>query len=260
MTRRRTSPTGALVAALLAVAGTTVACSSTTGGSTDGGAAPTTTATTSAPTTAAPGTTARATATTAARRTTTTTDGSATATVTSDDLGGIDPASLGDLRTRAPYQRFTTIRDETDQVSVDVPSTWEHDGAIRTITEVDVPNLVAAPVLQDYYDDRSTPGMRLAAYQGELADRGIDWALRHEAEVDHLDRCTGSTETTPVSIGSRQGTAQVTTGCGRDTDVTVVQVAAADPAGGDLAVLQVALVSTADVAALARILGSASAP
>ena len=252
MTSHPIPPATVLVAALVLAVTTSAGCSSSTG---DGAGATTTTSTT-----AAPATTTRAATPTTSERSTRTTGSSAGGPVTRDDLGGIDPASLGDLATRAPYQRFTTIRDETGQVRVEVPATWEHDGSIRTITQVDVPNVVAAPVLQDYYDDRSTPGMRLAAYQGELADRGVDWALQHEAEVDHLDRCTDTTETTPFSLGSREGTAQVTTGCGLDGDVTVVQVAASAPDGGDLAVLQVALVSTADVAALATILGSMAVP
>lgn len=253
MTLRPAPPATVLIAAIVLAATTSAGCSSSTGDVAGGGA------TTTTATTAAPATTTRA-APTTSERSTGTTGGSSSGTVTRDDLGGIDPASLGDLPARGPYARFTTIRDETDQVRVEVPATWERDGGIRTITGVDVPNVVAAPVLQDYYDDRTTPGMRLAAYQGDLADRGIDWALRHEAEVDHLDQCTGTTETTPYSLGSREGTAQVTAGCGRDGDVTVVQVAASAPDGGDLAVVQVALVSTADVAALATILGSLSVP
>ncbi|MFN8039873.1 MAG: hypothetical protein U0Q07_11745 [Acidimicrobiales bacterium] len=267
MDRRRTPPAFVPVSVLVAVAAVVLAGCSSSPSSGDGGggatiAAPTTTTATTggSASTAGPGTTARRPPPTTPGPSTTTRSGSAAATVTRDDLGGIDPASLGELPTDAPYGRYATIRDDTGQVSAEVPVTWEHDGSIRTITEVDVPNVVAAPLLQDYYDDRTSPGMRLAAYQGELADKGIDWALRHEGEVDHLDRCTGTSETTPFSLGSREGTAQVTTGCGRSGDVTVVQVAAATPDGGDLAVLQVALVSTADVAALATILGSMAVP
>ncbi len=215
-------------------------------------------ATTEAPaTTQSPGTT-RTPGTTAPRRTTTS---RAQTNISADDLGGIDPTVFADLPDDAPYGRFVTERDATDAIAVDIPATWETDTKVRTITGVTVPSIVASLDLQDYYDNRTTPGMRFAAYQGELRSKGAAWALQHEGEVDKLDQCTGSPQAFPFEDKDYSGQAQVTTGCGVNNDVTVVQIAASDKQGtGDLAVLGVSLTSQADVAALQRVIASFKVP
>lgn len=154
----------------------------------------------------------------------------------------------------ASYDSYRTITDYTNSMSVEVPTAWT-DTQIDTLWsiggEVVGARLGASPNFDAWVNGWSTPGMFFGA-STSLADvYTVDTLLDDQ---NFTDQCTFDGRT-PYSDELYDGAYDVYVNCG-GADTLFVVVAAEPPSGSFIMLIQVVVVSDADLEALDAILAS----
>lgn len=215
-----------------------------------------------------------ATTTTAAPETTTTTapvfdpDGGDTTDTTGDIAspeGDDQRAAIDDFmsgiqsdtgtETGTESYTFTSISDDTGQLTVEAPAEWSDvDGRVATLGNLTLPDLRASTDMEAYNSSYSVPGFEFrATSDSTTGDPGAvldEYAVRTSEDCDRLDR-QGYTD--PLYTG----VSQVFTNCGGDPAASFVWtvVEPIDTSDGDyIAVVGVQILSDADIEALGHIL------
>lgn len=154
----------------------------------------------------------------------------------------------------ASYDSYMTISDFTNSMSVEVPTAWtdtETDTLWYIADEVAGARLSAATDYDAWVSGWSTPGMFFGA-STSLADvYTVDSLLDDQ---DFSDQCTYDGRT-PYSDQLYDGAYDVYVNCG-GADTLFVVVAAEPPSGAFIMLIQVVVVSDADLEALDAILAS----
>lgn len=160
----------------------------------------------------------------------------------------------GGLTSGAAYGDFVPVSDDSGVISVMVPSQWSQvDGTAITLDDgSQVQNVQAAPDLQGFRERWDVPGLSLsAAAAGQLGDSGT---LLDQFISGAAGACTdGGRE--PYDDGLYTGQIQYFTNCGGTGAASAFIVA--EPAGGSfVALVQVQMVTDADIAALDEIIAT----
>jgi serine protease Do len=146
---------------------------------------------------------------------------------------------------------YTTVQDDTGALVVDVPTAWT-DVQTEPFTDDSggsYPQIIAAPSIDGYLNDYTTPGMSFAADQ--TGARTVDDWL---ASSDFTADCT-TDGPEPYDDGLYQGQLQVWYSCGGGA--SQVAVIAAAPPGGEFTMRVVTqAVTDADLDAFERIVQS----
>lgn len=204
-------------------------------------------------------------ATTAKKRATTTTETADTEraagkrlTRDGDVIGGIDFGAAA-LAPGHTYEGWSTRPDDRSVIEVDVPSAWSDvDTRVGDLGGVPTPGIFASTDLTAFAKGYETPGAKVSLYGTALTGVG------HEGIVDRLagvektaSACNPGGAKTAYDDGLYEGTAQLWTGCGPKKGALLI-VVAGDPKAEPpyYLVIDQMLVTTADIEAAARILGT----
>ena len=158
--------------------------------------------------------------------------------------GGSGPSS---------YSEYVTVTDDTGAVSVDVPAEWSDvNGTAWTLDGVDVgPSILASPDIAAYQDTWQTPGVFVGASRDLLATYDETTILD---SIDFSDSCAYDGRY-DYSDPLYTGFYDLWTGCG-GTETSFITVAATPTDRAYLIVVQVQVVSEADLEALDTILNT----
>ncbi len=147
------------------------------------------------------------------------------------------------------YSDFATVSDDSDQIFVDVPVEWsDTDG---TYNDTFGPSIWAAPDLQAFATGWDTPGIKVEAATG-LGAADIGSTLD---EIDYSNVCTDGGRS-DYDDGVYQGTTQFWDNCGDSGSSTIVLAAIPIDGGNFLVRVEILAVTTADLDAADRALGT----
>lgn len=158
------------------------------------------------------------------------------------------------------YESYTTVSDEADILAVEVPSTWsDTDGSAWELDgEVLGASVIAAPSIDNFLTTWGEPGVRFRAADTEtiLGVAGIE-SITTEEFLDIFDwseDCTYDSREV-YSDALYSGSYDLWTDCGGE-DVLYVVLSATPEDGQFLILVEVQIVTDADIDALQHILDS----
>ncbi|MCB0166742.1 MAG: trypsin-like peptidase domain-containing protein [Anaerolineae bacterium] len=163
--------------------------------------------------------------------------------------GNIGGGAGGNGSTPPTQYEYTSVTDESGKLQVKIPTTWSD--VYGSIPDTDSPFdavLLASPDLQDYADSWSVPGLFFGATT--KIEMEVDEALDVQ---DYSEDCSYE-ERKPYEDELYEGEMDIWVECGGSE--TILAVVAAEPKDEKdefLVVLQVRIVSEADIDALAQI-------
>jgi serine protease Do len=172
--------------------------------------------------------------------------------------GGIGPTIDEALLPPASGYEYAVVSDQTGQIRVEVPTAWGHvqgNGwhaqALDPIPEGELvgPGLNAAPNVESWRGDLRTPGVFVGASKAVLGEFDRTTILERVG----FDGCT-TTKSEPYTTANFTGAIKTWT-CPRGAQWRVL-AAVPTESRAYLVYVQVKLVSSADVAAYNRILGT----
>ena len=145
---------------------------------------------------------------------------------------------------------YTSVSDDTGQLSVDVPNEWS-DVVTAPITPDDgtqVPFIAAAPSLDGFYSTWDTPGLTFAATTGVTVEDALASFAPAEGQCTDLG-------VQPYEDPAYTGSFQIFDACG-GTGTAIITIAAQPPDQAFTAIVQMQLVSDADVDVLDYVINS----
>jgi predicted secreted protein len=180
-----------------------------------------------------------------------TTTATTVADTTTDEarvVNGVDLSTL-ELPDAEPYEEYALIEDDTAQVEVEVPTSWDDvDTSLGRRGEVEVPGVWASTDLEALNTGYSVPGtqvdLRVSTSEEDLL--ALLNGDNHTAEV-----CSTS-EDYDYDDGRYAGTAELWTGCDED-DAALLQVVALR-ADDQYITVEVQMVDDADIDAAVQVL------
>ncbi len=173
----------------------------------------------------------------------------------SESLAAQVESQTGTLTTGTDYSGFIRVSDDSGAVTVEVPSDWaDVDGRPVELDDgTQWVNVLAAPSVAAYNQQWDVPGVSVTAAPGEDVGTDLDTILSAYAEPA-LGACNDAGRDT-YDDGLYSGYVQYLSGCG-GTDASAVYIAASPAAGSFVVLVQVQLVTEADLAALDQIIAT----
>jgi serine protease Do len=165
----------------------------------------------------------------------------------SESLGTIvEEETGGSLSGGTEYTEYTEVTDDSGAISVQVPTSWAQvDGTPITLDDgTTIANISAAPDLQAFYSNWTSPGLSLSGAGPEV---GTD--VNELLATITSNAAEGCTETPPQDYddGLYTGLIQVFTDCG-GTGAVVLAIAAQPADGSFTALAIIQLATEADIA------------
>ena len=170
-------------------------------------------------------------------------------------LGTAVEEETGPLQTAGAYSGFTRVSDDSGAISVEVPNEWTSiDGAPVTLEDGSTwANVTASTNVQGYNDTWNTPGVSITAAPGSAVDADPTTVLNLFSE-GALGACTNDGQQ-PYDDGLYTGTVQYFSNCG-GSGASAVYLAAKPADGSFMVLVQVQMVTEADLAALDQIVAT----
>lgn len=145
---------------------------------------------------------------------------------------------------------YTSITDDTGQLSVDVPNEWNDvDTAPITLDNgTELPWIAAAPSLDGFYSSYTTPGLVFSATTALGVDEALATFAPSEGECTDLG-------VQPYEDAAYAGSFQIFEACG-GTDTVLITIAAQPPDQSFTALVQMQLVTEADLEVIDYVVNS----
>lgn len=173
----------------------------------------------------------------------------------SESLAAAVEEQTGTLSGGSSYSGYTRVSDDSGAISVEVPNEWaDVDGAPFTLDDGSQwANVLASSSIAGYNQQWDVPGVSVTAASSDSVGGDLDTILTTYAE-GALGACTDSGRE-PYDDGLYTGYVQYLSACG-GTQASAVYIAASPADGSFVVLVQVQLVSDADLAALDQIIAT----